>query len=71
MTLESPPWGSGALGQEPDNFQNQDGLTMGLQNWPVGIPAGQGLGLAGQWNDQAVIESYFYVVEYEQVLPVA
>ena len=57
-------WGSGALGAEPDNTLNQDHLALGLQNWPAGSGAGQGIGTAGQWNDiDGVKNSVYFVVE--------
>ena len=37
---------------EPDNFNsNQDGLALGLENWPFGSSSASAYGLAGQWND--------------------
>lgn len=69
VTLEAPPWGIGPQGRQPDNFGgSQDGLAMGLEDWPINSGA---LGQAGQWNDQAIIEDYFYVVEYDGILPIA
>lgn len=50
-------WGTGSMWQgsgqssEPDNYQNQDALAMGLQTWPNGSSPNNGLGDAGQWND--------------------
>ena len=43
---------------------NQDHLALGLQNWPAGSGAGQGIGTAGQWNDiDGVRNSVYFVVE--------
>ena len=36
---------------EPDNYLNQDGLAMGLENWPAGRSGSSAFGLAGEWND--------------------
>lgn len=69
VTMDSPPWGSGALGREPDDVGDQDGLAIGLENWPVSLPAGEGFGRAGQWNDQNLREQFFYVVEWSTLLP--
>jgi len=50
-------WGTGTMwagsGQtsEPDDYQTQDYLAIGLENWPTGSSTGQGLGDFGQWND--------------------
>ena len=44
-------WGSGRLGDEPDNYNNQDYLALGLENWPAGSIEGGGYGNAGSWND--------------------
>ena len=56
-------WGSGALGSEPDNFENQDGLAIGMENWPAGSAAGAGYGDAGSWNDIDVSNTLYFVVE--------
>ena len=56
-------WGSGSLGSEPDNFNNQDGLAFGLENWPSGSSNGAGYGDAGYWNDVDVSNQLFFVVE--------
>ena len=45
MTFDN--WGSGTYGSEPDNFNNQDGLALGLENWPTGSADGAGYGDAG------------------------
>ena len=37
-------WGSGSLDQ-PDNFNNQDGLALGMENWPSGSTDGSGFGM--------------------------
>ena len=78
ITLNTPPWGSGQFGREPDNLgflgdTTQDGLALGLNDWPYlpGDTFNGALGSAGQWNDQNVTAKYFYVVEYDQILPIA
>lgn len=43
-------------GNEPDNWNNQDGLAMGLTDWP--------LGLSGQWNDVSLSNDLYYIIEY-------
>lgn len=43
-------------GNEPDNWNNQDGLGFAFTNWP--------LGLAGQWNDVKETNLLYYVIEY-------
>ena len=63
-------WGTGKLwngrGQtsEPDDYQGQDALAIGLKAWPGGYSDGNGLGSAGQWND--IDENNFlpYVIEF-------
>jgi len=44
-------------GNEPDNFQNQDGLGLALSSWPFGV--------AGEWNDIDQSNSLYYVIEYQ------
>mgnify|MGYP001358919631 FL=1 len=56
-------WGSGALGVEPDNFDNQDGLALGLENWPIGSSISLGYGDAGYWNDVDLSNPLFFIVE--------
>ena len=68
ISLARSEWGSGALGQEPDNYNNQDGLGLGLENWPSGSLDNQGYGNAGSWNDIDLSNNLFYVVEFDQVL---
>lgn len=43
-------------GNEPDNWNNQDGLAIAITNWP--------LGLAGQWNDVFITNELYYIIEY-------
>lgn len=43
-------------GDEPDNWNNQDGLGFAITNWP--------LGLAGQWNDVFATDELYYVIEF-------
>ena len=61
MTFDN--WGSGAYGSEPDNFNNQDGLALGLENWPMGSADGAGYGDAGFWNDIDKSNELYFVVE--------
>lgn len=50
-------------GKEPDNYSNaQDGLALALTEWPKGSGS---LGQAKQWNDLNVINSLYYVIEYD------
>lgn len=43
-------------GNEPDNFNNQDGLGYAITNWPLGV--------AEQWNDVDDGNFLYYVIEY-------
>lgn len=43
-------------GNEPDNFANQDGLAIAIENWPNGV--------AGEWNDLKVANDLYYIIEY-------
>ena len=43
-------------GNEPDDFNGQDGLGLAFTNWPLGV--------AGQWNDVDVTNALYFVVEY-------
>ena len=61
MTFDN--WGSGDYGSEPDNFNNQDGLALGLENWPTGSADGAGYGDAGYWNDLDTSNQLYFVVE--------
>ena len=61
MTFDN--WGSGTYGSEPDNFNNQDGLALGLENWPTGSVDGAGFGDAGYWNDIDTSNELYFVVE--------
>lgn len=56
-------WGFGTRGSEPDNFLNQDGLAIGLENWPSGSADGAGFGNAGQWNDIDLSNALAYLIE--------
>ena len=60
-------WGKGITGvglaAEPDNFLNiQHAAGMAVGGWPFGI--------AGQWNDISASNMLYYVVEYDNILPV-
>ncbi|WP_114946242.1 cadherin domain-containing protein [Microvirga calopogonii] len=57
-------WGSVGDQREPDDYRNdsvspngQDGGALALTSWPFGI--------MGQWNDIAITNTLFYVVEYD------
>lgn len=43
-------------GNEPDDFNGQDGLALALTNWPQGT--------AGQWNDVVETNSLYYIIEH-------
>lgn len=58
-------WGSGAWGAEPDNFEGQGALALGLEAWPA--PSG-GIGVAGKWNDVDENNILHFVVETEPPL---
>ena len=44
-------------GDEPDDFEGQDGLGLALTDWPFGV--------AGQWNDVDDGNTIYYVIEYD------
>lgn len=49
---------------EPDNYlNNQDGVAIALNNWPQGLGSWP-LGNAGQWNDLAITNKLYFVIEY-------
>lgn len=48
-------------GNEPDNFNNQDGLGLAVTNWPRGT--------AGQWNDVDDANRLYYIIEYSELIP--
>jgi hypothetical protein len=49
-------------GNEPDDFNsNQDGLAIGLTQWPINNGS---LGSAGQWNDINDTNTIYYLIEY-------
>ena len=48
---------------EPDNYLDQDGLAMGLQNWPDGSSGNAAYGLAGEWNDISRSNQLTFIVE--------
>lgn len=43
-------------GNEPDNWNNQDGLALAITDWP--------LGQAGQWNDVFITNKLYFIIEY-------
>ncbi len=43
-------------GDEPDDWNGQDGLGIAFTNWP--------LGTAGQWNDVDHTNELYYIIEY-------
>ncbi|MEP2511362.1 MAG: C-type lectin domain-containing protein [Reichenbachiella sp.] len=45
-------------GYEPDNWQIQNGLAMGIVDWIFGVE--------GEWNDLSVENQLYFVVEYEE-----
>lgn len=45
-------------GNEPDDFGVQDGLALSLDGWPQGI--------AGEWNDVAINNNLYYIIEYPE-----
>ncbi len=49
-------------GNEPDNYNDQDGLGFAFTNWPLGV--------AGQWNDISVSNLLYFIVEYANTNPV-
>ena len=63
ISLSRGEWGSGALGSEPDGGTFQNGLGLGLENWPKGSSNGSGYGNAGSWNDINTSSALFYVTE--------
>lgn len=51
-------------GNEPDDYNsNQDGLALALTNWPMGV--------AGEWNDLALSNQLYFVIEKPCPLPAA
>lgn len=59
-------WGGKSTGtiNEPDNYNdNQDAAAIGLTGWPAGTT---NLGAAGEWNDIAITNTLYYIIEYEQ-----
>ncbi|WP_343634984.1 lectin-like protein [Fluviicola sp.] len=43
-------------GNEPDNWNNQDGLAIAVTDWP--------LGQSGQWNDVFLSNQLYFIIEY-------
>lgn len=46
-------------GNEPDNWNNQDGLALAITDWMFGQ--------AGQWNDVFITNELYYIIEYPSV----
>ena len=65
-SLEENYWGSGGLGNEPDNYNNQDALALGIENWPSGSENNEGYGNAGFWNDIDSDNEIWYLVELDK-----
>jgi len=63
ISLSRSEWGSGKRGSEPDGGTFQNGLGLGLENWPRGSSSGTGFGDAGSWNDINTSSALFYVTE--------
>jgi hypothetical protein len=58
-------WGgsSTSVPKEPDDFNsNQDGAAIGLREWPSGSGT---LGVAGEWNDIAITNNLYFIIEYD------
>jgi hypothetical protein len=56
-------WGTvGGVVWEPDNYQNQDALALGLEAWPYGAPSSYLLGTAYQWNDIDLNSNQLYFI---------
>ncbi len=49
-------------GNEPDNFDDQDGLGLGITQWPIATGS---LGSAGQWNDINLRNELYFLIEYD------
>ena len=61
-------WGNGpghGSGSEPDNFQNQDCLAIGLEGWPTSDPGSYGS--KGQWNDIDCSNKLGFIVEFDKI----
>jgi len=46
-------------GNEPDDWNGQDGLGFAFTDWPLGV--------AGQWNDVDETNTLYYIIEYPDV----
>jgi len=49
-------------GNEPDDWNGQDGLGFAITNWPLGV--------AGEWNDVDETNTLNFVIEYNGILSV-
>ncbi len=43
-------------GNEPDDYNGQDGLGIAITNWPLGV--------AGEWNDVDDQNTLYYIIEH-------
>jgi len=50
--------------REPDDYFGQDGLGIGLENWPSGSNNTEAYGRAGEWNDIKRSNRLTFIVEY-------
>lgn len=58
-------WGGTSTGiiKEPDDYNsNQDAAAIALNGWPGGSGS---LGIAGEWNDIALTNNLYFVIEYD------
>jgi hypothetical protein len=56
-------------GNEPDNWNQQDGLGLAITQWPLG--SSSPLGVPGQWNDVDDANDLYYIVEYNNTASVS
>ncbi len=65
-------WGGKSTGtiNEPDNFvylTDQDAAAIALTEWPYGAPQTYWLGIASEWNDIAITNAIYYIIEKNTV----
>jgi hypothetical protein len=67
-------WGGTSTGtrNEPDDFSsNQDAAAIALATWPSCVPTCMTpLGVAGEWNDIAVSNTLYSIVELGPIIPI-